>query len=276
MILGFIKNAGDPDPSGLPLGAGIPIIGWSRPASASIIPVFDKDNTATAANNTTLVTTQDYPVGVDLLLVVGMSDEAGSAGADATAVITFGAGAGAQTLRISGRQAATSKVIHYNGKCTTHIPVGTTITVTFKDVTGTTTQNRALAAAQLIQLPNLAASSPFDQSVGTGAGGSGTLALTIGPTGATAQPVEVAIESVFMSVGGPPGIRTIDPTNGWSLLKKTEVDSGSSSRLLVSAYKVLSATGAVTGNYTVGASGVGTFDNQTGGHGDVISTWKSA
>lgn len=276
-ILGFIKNAGDPDPAGLPLGAGIPVIGWSRPASASIIPIFDDDATATAASTATgFVTTQDYAVGDDLLFVVGLSDEAGSAGADATVTFSFGVGAAAQTLKIAGRQAATAKVIHYNGKCTTHIPVGVTITPTFKDVTGVTTQNRALAALQLIKLPNLAAVSPFDQSVGIGAGGSGTLALTIGPTGPTTQPVEVAIQSAFMSGGGPPAIRTMNPTNGWSLLKVTEVDSGSSSRMLMSAFKVLSATGAVTGNYTVGASGVGVFDNATGGHGDCISTWKSS
>lgn len=275
MGLFFIKNAGDPDPAGLPLGAGIPILGYELLAAASIIPIFDDDGVATAANNLTLVTTQDYAVGEDLLLVVGLSDEAGSAGADATAVFTFSGGgpAAAQTLRISGRQNGSAKVLHYNGKCTVHIPVGTTVTVTFKDVTGVTTQNRVIAAAHLIKMPNLAAT-PFDQSVAVAAGGSGTLGLSIGPTGATALAREVAIESVFMSGGGPPAIRTVDPTSGWSILRKTEEDSGSSSRVLMTAYKVLSATGAVTGNYVVGASGVGVFDNQSGGHADVISTYK--
>lgn len=270
MILGFIKNEGDPDPAGLPLGEGIPVIGWQRPAAASIIPIFDDDGVAATANNTTIVTTQDYAVGDDLLFAVGLSDEAGTAGADATAVFSFSGGgpAAAQTLRIAGRQSATAKVIHYQGKCTVHIPVGTTVTVTFKDVTGTTTQNRAIAAAQLHKMPNLL-STDFDQSVGVNAAGSGTLNLSIGPTGATAQASELAMMSLFMSGGGPPAIRSIAGTNGWALLKHTESDGGSGSRILATFYKVLSAVGAVTGTVTVTST-----DSQTGGWAGVVSTWK--
>lgn len=271
MGLMFIKNEGDPDPAGLPLGLGIPIVGFQRPAAPSIVPIYGGASGSVVAGATMTVTfTQNYAVGEDLVMVIGASGEVGSGGFPAEISVTPTGYAAPLTLRIRGAQAGTAQCAIYQGKVTTAIDSGDSAVVHFRDTTNATDQNRAHGAVVAMKIPGLAAT-PFDQSAQIGQGGSGVLNLSVGPTGALAVPNEVAIMGIYMSGGANPSFRSIAGTNGWVLLANLETDAGTGSRILYVFYKVVSTTASVTGTATVTST-----DGQTGANAMALATFKAA
>lgn len=270
-ILGFIKDEGDPDPTGLPLGLGIPIVGFQRPAAPSITPVYGGAFGTVLAGPTMAVTfSQAYAVGEDLVMAIGASGEVGSGGFPAEITVTPTGYAAPMTMRVRGAQAGTAQVAIYSGKVTTAIDPGDSAVVHFRDTANTADQNRVHGQVIAFKIPNLAAA-PFDQSAQLGQGGSGVLNLSVGPTGALASANEVGIMAIEMSGGANPSIRSIAGTNGWTLLANLETDSGTGSRLLYVFYKIFSSTGAVTGTATVTST-----DSQTGANAMALATFKGA
>lgn len=258
---------------------------FSRPAPASLVPAPIGNSASTATGNTARATTLTDSVAVgDYVIAAVMTS--GEAGATLPQAVTFsfgGTGAGAATggwtLLQEAVQSGTVVVSIYYAKLTTAASSGSTITATVGS-------NRTHMAVSLAKAINLAAATPADAAVANnGWASTSTLTRTLGPS---SSPTAAANTIAFMAVaynggtatggaGGTSNYRDVAGASGWSAVGPTKVEATTSgaSRAVGLFYKVLTATGTVTGNFTFSSTGTES-PAVTGAHAAALGTLKAA
>lgn len=255
-----VVNEGDPPPTTFPVGG----IVYARPAAASVIPLHIGFNSARGPNNVVVTLTDAVAVGDWIVLAVGTSGEV-TLPSTYTVALSAGAASGGWSSAVEGHNTGSVQADLIVARCTTAIPSGSTITVTAN-------QTRAHIMCEAVKVPNLATSSIVDQTGSSTGSSNTTLAKTVGPTGATTQANELALCAVAYNSGTGTQARTYDPSNGWAQVgTQIDSDTGTGGRGMTLAYRVLTATGAVTGNFQVT-----TTDGATGAWVGVIATLKAA
>jgi hypothetical protein len=258
----LIINEGGTIPGSFPSGG----IVFSRPSGGggSIVPAVVGQTVGSNSATTAVTTTQALNVGDYLVISMAVSDEAGNSGT--TATFAFSAGAAAQTVIASGITTGTVRAIMWQGRVTTAIPSGSVITITHPVYT-------ARCLVILTAIPALVTASVVDVSLGGNGSSNATLAKTIGPTATTSLANEIAMQAWGYNCGNTAtsNFRTYDSSSGWVGLGSVNTVVGTSDRGLSVGYKVLTATGTVTGNVQVTAA-----DGASGAWAAVVAALKKA
>lgn len=253
-MFGVIVNEGEQPPQDLPVGLGYPIVGFSRQAAPSIIPVMEDGGFVLADDAVVLQNAEAYVAGDDLIVVAGTSGEATLP--SSFTVTIESPGVAPVTERVEAVQSGSAQCNIYQGKVTTDIPAGSDLTISCLNPSAVA-QNRAQFHAVILKGLNLA-SAPYDTNAVLNTGSSGVLDVVIGPTSAPiAQANTLGIMALVFNSGTGATVRTIAPTNGWQQLYNAEAESGAGRTLLV-AYKVFDAVGNPTGNAHITASDAAT------------------
>jgi hypothetical protein len=209
-------------------------------------PVEIGRNHTTGTASTTLAITLATAVSAgDLIIVVAVNHN--TAAVVATDVSDSG-GTNAYTLITVANASACSALLAYQGNAAA-LSIGATITVTYPSA-----RNIAAIAYKV----SGAAASPFDVSA-TNAQASAT-ALTVGPTGTTAQANELVIGCFTWS-----GTHTITAGNPYTAGTKEE--STTTIRGVAAEWKIVSATGTQTATATLNTASVGAH---------IVATFKEA
>lgn len=257
-----IVDEGDPAPSDFPFGGVV----LERPTPASLVPLLRGTNFDNSSGLTTLTvtTTADLTVGEWVGAAI-MFDGSTTTGSLPTTITSLTPATGAWTAN-SGPTTFQSGTVQVNlnyYEVTTLIPSGTVVTLTIN-------QTRVHRAIALFAMPNLVGSGPLDVQAVNSGGSSSTLSLAVGPTSATSVADELGILVIGHNDGTSPTTRPLIGTNNWSILTAIESE-GTTSRSVTVLYRVLSATGSVTGTANVNAS-----DGATGAWAGVIATFEGA
>lgn len=256
----LIINEGAAVPGTFPSGG----IVFTRPAGGGgvVVPANIGQNAVINTTAITVATTQALAVGDYLVIAVAASSE----DTGTTPTVTFSAGAAAQTLIGTALASLTVRVTLLQGRVTTAIPAGTNVTITLAQSTGR-------IVSILAGVSGLVTSSVLDALATVTGSSNSTLSKTIGPTSATIAANEVALQAYAYNAGtvASGNNRTFDSSAGWIGLGGLATTAGSSERGLHLGYKILTATGPVTGNAQVTAA-----DGSSGAWAGVVATLKKA
>lgn len=241
-LFGFIIDEGSDPPPGLPLGLGLPIIGFERALPPSLIPVMLDDNFAQAANNVVLTMPRGLDVGEKLVLGIGYSGEVTVP--DHFSVVWAPSGAADILFTTKNAPNTTAGCVQAEIEVTTAIPNAATLTITARDISNVAI-NRVHFIAMLAAMPNTL-DDALDQQVNSGsiASSSTMTVIASGPIGAdTAQASEVAIGIATWNSGTGGTSRVLGGSNGWQKLTEVESDNGSSARASALFYQVQTIVG---------------------------------
>lgn len=260
-----VVNEGDPVPSNFP-AAGIV---FSRPASATLVPVSAGVGSSAGTTSVVVATTQSFAIGDYIGFCIGSSAEQPTAPLTlpTTYTVSYATGAGAKTVAIVSQQANSAQGDIHFARVTTAIPAGTNVTITGSN-------SRVQLMVSLLKMINLASSAVLDQTNALQGGVSSPLSLVIGQTGATVLPNELAIGIVVSNPGTGTVSRTYAGSGGWQNVgpQVNQLSTGGgSARCLAVVFKVLAATGPVTGNVQVTSS-----DGTNAAWAGAVATFKAA
>lgn len=256
----LIINEGATVPGTFPSGGVV----FTRPSGGGdvLVPAAIGQNAVVNTTAITVATTQDLAVGDYLVVAIAASSE----DTGTTPTVTFSAGAAPQTLIGTALATATVRVTLLQGRVTTTIPAGTNVTITLAQSTGR-------IVSILAGISGLVSSSVLDALATVTGSSNSTLAKTVGPTSITTAANEIALQAYAFNAGTVAGgnNRTFDSSAGWIGLSSLATTAGSSERGLHLGYKVLSTTGAVTGNAQVTSA-----DGASGAWAGIVATLKKA
>jgi hypothetical protein len=240
-------------PSDFPVGGLV----YERAVVPSLAPILEGTaflNNLTGAQTTVAASpADDLEVGEWVGIALTLSDGDTTSSVVNSVAVSAGTFTATPTQVATVYKSGTTQIFFWIAKVATLIPHTATITATLA-------ANEAHRILSVFKLPNLAASSPIDVTPVTTSGNSSSSVFdyTVGPTATTAQASEVAIMIVSHN-DSTTEARPVTGTNGWNVLSAVESDNGTNSRTQTVLYKVLSATGAVSGTFHVGGTSTGAW-----------------
>jgi hypothetical protein len=267
-LFGFIVPVGENPPPGLPVGLGVPIIGFERPLPIiQSISLLTSDS-ARAVTNVVLTMPQALDAGAKVLLAIGWG--ADNANVVNNINITQSSGTTEKTFTTLLEPNGTIGIVICELEVLTDMANAATITITARNASNVALTKTHIMAAAFSVANQADDALNVVKSSGSLNSSSNMATITTGATATdTTEENELAFAVAGWNSSSSPTTRVLGGTNGWQKLVEVKSDNGSTARSIAVFWQLQQTIGRPNLTTQMVAS-----DNATGQAAAQLATFK--